>query len=492
MNAAFVRGRDRLAEGGQAFYARLERAAAGRRLVVWGAGRAGELVVDVLNSAGRPPSLIVDQDTRRHGERLGDVSIGPLEALMHPDRGGGDFVLVASMHAPEISALLRAHGWQAGVDFIAFPLASIYRPDFGFALEALPAVTAPPRSQPSAIHRDAVDPPVATVFASDEGNFYFRELRNFIVGGLRRAGWTVGGASEDATHCNGVPIIVGPHEFFSVGRGGEWFSAENLRSAVLVATEQPQSLWFQAFERALVLGGAVLDVSPASSKALTARGVNARWLPLGWYPECGTFDRVPSGLEAPPGWNVGLFDGALPELDADPWEGRPIDILFIGSHSPRRARWISALQEALPDANWRVHLPSDVQPLGGPGGAQIGTATCVALARRSKILLNLHRDDTPYFEWQRIVWRGLWQRALVVTEPSGIVPGLVPGRDYVEVPVEGMAAMLHQLLTTMAGRREADQIRCTGLLSGRALTFEDTEMALRAAVRLVGSGEAQS
>jgi hypothetical protein len=337
-----------------------------------------------------------------------------------------------------------------------------------------------------------VGKPVASVFASEEGNFYFRELRDYLVTGLRQTGWTVRADNEEAGHCDGVPIIVGPHEFFSVGRGVEWLSAENLRSAVLVNTEQPQSLWFQAFERALALGGAVLDLNPAASDALVARGVNAGWLPLGWYPDCGPFDRVPTGLAAPPGWNVELADGTLPGLDADPWEGRPIDILFIGSHSPRRARWIGALQHAVPDANWRVHLPSDIQPLRDRCAASIDTATCIALARRSKILLNVHRDDTPYFEWQRIVWRGLWQRSLVVTEPAGRVPGLAAGRDYVEVRVEQMAAMLRRLLTTTAGMRQADQIRRAGFLNSRALAFEDTEAALTTAVRVASGVEVAS
>jgi hypothetical protein len=492
MSLAFIRGRDGLAESARAFYRRLDRAAAGRRLVVWGAGRAGEIVVELLKNVGRAPALIVDRDVRDHGERLHDIHIGPLADLLHPCVGRGDYVLLASMHALEMAAWLEGQGWQPGVDFTAFPLASIYRPEFGFTLDELPPVTARQRSASSTVHAEPIDKPTATLFASQQGNFYFRELRDFLVVGLRHAGWTVAAADEHATHIDGIPIVIGPHEFFSIGRGIEWFSVANLRAAVLVTTEQPQSLWFQSFERALALSGAVLDLSPAVSKLLTSRGVNAGWLPLGWYPDCGPFDRVPTDLEPPAGWNVGLVDGPLPVPAADRWAGRPIDILFIGSHSPRRARWIATLQEALPDANWRVHLPSDGQPIGDRGCGQIDTATCIALVRRAKVLLNLHRDDTPYFEWQRIVWRGLWQRTLVVTEPSGIVPGLAAGRDYLEVPVGQMAALLHRVLTKTAGRREAEQIRGAGFRNARAITFHDTEAALAAAVRLVGSVEASS
>ena len=130
-------------------------------------------------------------------------------------------------------------------------------------------------------------------------------------------------------------------------------------------------------------------------------------------------------------------------------------------------------------------MPSDVRPLTGSGAGHIDTPTSIALARRAKIVLNIHRDDTPYFEWQRIVWRGLWQRALVVTEPSGPVPGLEAGRDYIEVGVEQMADTLRSLLTTQSGTLHADRVRQNGYTSGLAIAFADTESALLAAVQLV-------
>ena len=464
MNASFVRGSDRLAASAHAYFVRLDRAVAGRRLVVWGAGRAGALAVELLAASGRTPALVVDRDARRHGQHVGGVQVCALDNLIYKDAGGGDYVLLASMHAPEMAAWLAAKGWQRDADFATFPLASIYRPEFGFALDELP-VAPPPAEREASAGRNASaerEPFAATIFASEAGNFYFRELRDFLVCGLRRFGWTVHAANEEARHVDGVPIVVGPHEFFSVGRGVEWLSPENLRHAVLVTTEQPQSLWFQAFERALALAGAVVDLSPAACEALASRGVPATWLPLGWYSDCGVFDR-------------GLRDD-----HDDVWEGRDIDVLFIGSHSPRRARWLDELRRALPNLSWHVHLPSDASPLAGRD--VVDTATSVALARRSKVLLNIHRDDTPYFEWQRIVWRGLWQRTLVVTEPSGTVPGLAAGRHYVEVPVAQMARALRSIL---AASHESDDVRRAGYRAGTAVTFARTEAVLAAAVRQV-------
>jgi hypothetical protein len=490
MTHAFVRGRDTLAESARHYFSALDRAVAGRRLVVWGAGRAGAIATAALQAAGRPPALIVDRDPRRHGDRLDGVRIGPLDALAHPAGERGDYVLIASMHATEIAGHLEREGWRRGIDFAIFPVGSIYRPEFGFALEQLPAAAARDADRPAPGAEARTDKPTATIFASAAGNFYFRELRHFLAGGLRRAGWTIYEADEGAAAGNGVPIVVGPHEFFSVGAGVEWFSAENLGAAVLVTTEQLQSVWLQLFDRALRLSAAVVDVNPAVSAELAARGVAARWLPLGWYPGCGVFDSVPAGLHAPPDWQIDFQAGPLADAGSDSWHDRPIDILFIGSHSPRRERWLRLLQEALPDRRWFVHLPSDRQPIGEGGKAHVDTAASVALARRSKILLNIHRDDAAYFEWQRIVWRGLWQRTLVVTEPCGSVSSLRAGVDYVEVPLERIAETLRRLLATPQGIDGGDSIRQRGCDDARAIAFADTERVLAEAARRVGGADA--
>jgi hypothetical protein len=136
-------------------------------------------------------------------------------------------------------------------------------------------------------------------------------------------------------------------------------------------------------------------------------------LPLGWYPGCGVFDDVPRGLPGDVASSGSAPSRPLPAPSGDCWDDRPIDVLFIGSHSPRRERWLAALQADLPALRWSVHMPSDRAPLTGHGPDSLHTADAVAAARRAKVLLNVHRDDAvTYFEWQRIVWRGLWQRTL--------------------------------------------------------------------------------
>jgi len=295
-------------------------------------------------------------------------------------------------------------------------------------------------------------------------------------------------ADERADVVAGVPIVVGPHEFFTVGQGVDWLSADNLRGCVLVTTEQPQSAWTQTFSRALALAGAVVDISHETCVRFNAGGVPARWLPLGWYDACGPFDRLPAGVTPPEGWDLSLPEGGLPPAAADTWAARPLDVLFIGASSPRRERLLEGLRRAVPGVRWAVHMPADVAPAGGVADSPIETATAVALARRAKVLLNLHRDDSTYFEWQRIVWRGLWQRALVLTEPVDPVPGLEPGCHFLIAEAGQMAALLPRLLGDDDGRRLADGVRRAGCEAGRGLPFADAVRVLAAAVHEVSSG----
>lgn len=479
----FVRRPSALGAHARRYAAGLTRAAAGRRCVVWGAGRAGAIAVTQLRRVGIDVALVVDADPLRHAARTLGVRVAAVDALRAP---ADDFVVLASMHAPEMAAALEARGAVPGRDFEVFPAGAIYQPEAGFALAGLPAPEVR-RPDPRETRARRLDDGV-TLLASAAGNFYFRELRDFLADGLERTGWRVTRADERADAVSGVPIVIGPHEFFTVGHGVDWLSADNLRGAVLVTTEQPQSIWTQTFARALALAGAVVDISHAASERLTAQGVPARWLPLGWYDGCGPFDQLPRGLTWSADDEVTLPGGALPSAGSDPWSGRPLDVLFVGASSPRRERLLDGLRRALPHLRWAVHIPPDVTSAGDVPRASLDTPTVVALARRAKVLVNLHRDESTYFEWQRIVWRGLWQRTLVITEPVDTVPGLEAGRHFIAGQAEEMAGLLHVALDTDDGRRHAETVRRAGCDAARRLPFDDAVTVLADAVDDVGSG----
>jgi hypothetical protein len=87
----------------------------------------------------------------------------------------------------------------------------------------------------------------------------------------------------------------------------------------------------------------------------------------------------------------------------------------------------------------------------------------VGLAQRSKLLLNIHRDEFPYFEWHRMVCQGIWHRTLVVSEPCFRVPWLIPGQHYLECDAANMPELIDWLLNTDEGMAKAESVRAAAL-----------------------------
>jgi hypothetical protein len=92
----------------------------------------------------------------------------------------------------------------------------------------------------------------------------------------------------------------------------------------------------------------------------------------------------------------------------------------------------------------------------------MNTSTVVGLVQRSKILLNIHRDNDRYFESHRIVMHGIWQKALVISEPCSPAPPFRPGIDYIEAPLEEIPRQIEYYLSNPVGRRDAQDIADQG------------------------------
>src|SRR6185503_15001080 len=81
-----------------------------------------------------------------------------------------------------------------------------------------------------------------------------------------------------------------------------------------------------------------------------------------------------------------------------------------------------------------------------------------AVLARSKVLLNLHRDEYAYFEWWRLM-QAFWLKAAVVSEPCFPHPLFKPGVHYFEEAPRHIADLVHWLATTPDGRAKAEEVR---------------------------------
>lgn len=299
------------------------------------------------------------------------------------------------------------------------------------------------------------------IYASSAGNAFFREMARLIAHAFACAGASASVRDERAPPdaLADHHIVVAPHEFFLLGAGPERLSRAFLARSCLWLAEQPGSeffsmcLWFSRLARC------VLDINPLTALAWGALGVPARAFPLGY---AAGFEDYVDGLELAPD---SVRFSQPPEVREyagrvdDPLADRPLDVFFNAVLTERRDRFLAANGRLFSGLRCALYLPTAMTPLAEAVPSALDTRSATALAQRSKVVLNVHRGDMPYFEWHRLVVRGIWQKALVVTEPCLPVPGLRPGEHYVECALAEIPQKLQWLLHTPQGRAQAEETR---------------------------------
>ena len=301
------------------------------------------------------------------------------------------------------------------------------------------------------------------VLASSAGNYFFGEIRDLLVAGLRESGFAARSGDENDFHdaTNDRRVIIAPHEFFYLGIGASLRDSPRLGKAILVNTEQPATVWFARALPLLRSAGAVWDIDSETAARLRSMRITSEHLPLGYAASFAPYESC----------------GALPETDAtrrlDPairsaeaanrsLHERPIDVLFVGGKTPRREELFAAAAPILADYHCYLHISVlDCPHIPGSTTA-MNTETAIGLSRRARVLLNVHRGDDRYFEWHRIVLHGLWQGTLVITEPSGAAPPFRSGLDYVEAEPERMASVLRYYLSDPEGMERGAEIARSG------------------------------
>ena len=330
------------------------------------------------------------------------------------------------------------------------------------------------------------------LYVSSMGNVFFHEMATLLAQGFRATGADV--EVLDESRPMAVPerdehsIVVSPHEFFALGDGPTRLSAEVLRHCSLWVAEQPGSeyfgmcLWFARFARR------ILDINPLTALVWKEFGAHARALPLGWVAD------LPDYADAieftSPEIRASLAPEAQSPVSVDaPLRDRPLDVFFNGVMTERRSDFFVRNAAFFASLRCALFLPVPHRPVGARVPSSLNARDATALSQRSQILLNVHRGELPYLEWHRVVVRGIWQKTLVVSEPSHRVPGFEPGEHYLEADLAELPELLAWLLHSEDGQREAERVRTSAFarltqrysLAAMAGAFlaEDSEEASR-------------
>ncbi|PZO13577.1 MAG: hypothetical protein DCF25_15890 [Leptolyngbya foveolarum] len=321
------------------------------------------------------------------------------------------------------------------------------------------------RAAGDGVDQRAIAPKQLAIYCSSLGNYFITEIADFIAAALEQAGHTVLQLNEQSAPPENLDghWVVAPHEFFYLGDGPQWTQRQQwLPEAVMINVEQPQTTWFSSAFHFLRHAPAIFDINVKSTAIMQALKLPAYWLPLGYLPQyaAATATTQLPDLRALKGLPSHVSDH-LPEMDA-PLCDRPLDLHFIGTLNPRREQFFASSAQWLSQFHCFLHIPPMGVPLLKGQDQALDTEAVVGLSRRSKILLNIHRDELPYFEWHRMVFHGLWQNTLVVTEPCHDIPGLVAGEHFIECAIAKMADKIEWLLKNPEGQATAERIRQAG------------------------------
>jgi hypothetical protein len=249
-----------------------------------------------------------------------------------------------------------------------------------------------------------------------------------------------------------VFVITPPHEYFALSEMRDAEPSAYFGRTICICAEQPDTAHFDANARYSRAAAATLDISPVAVEEFRRLGIPAERFQIGatdvWKPAGGV-------AEGPP---------------------RDLDVLFMGCESPRRSHHLASYADALCHWDHRLIVSDNGQPNYQAAPNFVIGEQKWQLLRRSKVMLNLHVGERPYFEWLRAA-QAMVNGCVVVSERSEGAAPLVPGVHY----VSGHAEVLHH----MAAGVLADDALRQGL-AGAAIECLEAAPLSAAVERLAG------
>lgn len=261
-------------------------------------------------------------------------------------------------------------------------------------------------------------------------NLFFRELQHALAVELD------GHGVRASLHLGVYPpprrgliyAVMPPHEYFTLMHGRIGPPTEVHDRTIFICAEQPNTEFFDTNLRIGPMAGAVFDINRWAVRAFAEEGLPAQHLQLG-YTSAWDFMRDEGHANA-----------------------RDIDVLFMGAASERRLRHLASYVEALRNRTCRWVISDGSRPNWAPSGSFVTDTAKWDLLRRSKLVLNLHQGDIPYFEWLRIV-QAMANGCVVVSEASLDSEPLLAGEHLVVGRAGALPHLSEWLLEEEGARR---------------------------------------
>lgn len=255
--------------------------------------------------------------------------------------------------------------------------------------------------------------------ATRRGNYHITELLAALCAAARDQGLDAQLEQSVFPPADGNTVYVFvPHEHAGLPQENPWPPAEQRARTIALCVENPHTSWFEELARLAPQFPITLAINRASTSALRSRGIRAEHLQLGYTPR----------------WD---------HWGGEPCE-RPVDVSYLGAEDARRDRLIAGY------ARWWSHrrtamLVPATGPKPGPRADYVVNDAKYELLRRSKLLVNLHREHTSSFEWARVL-QAIANGCVVVSEHSRDHAPLVPGEHFVAAEASSIPHVVEGLL----------------------------------------------
>lgn len=250
------------------------------------------------------------------------------------------------------------------------------------------------------------------------------ELLESVADAVRRAGGfatTHVGSVEDVAagafdvDPGSVVTVVVPHEYFAIHGEPD---PQRLRRTIGFGVEHPGTLTFETSTRLMAALGACVEIAADAVTVVRRKGIAAERFRLGCSPRTG----------------------APPDIAA-----REVDVVHLGTADEARLRKLAGCVDQLVGLRTEILLPPHEPMIRDRPDFLTGGAKR-ELLERSKVLLNVHRENSPAFEWVRAL-EAISAGCVVLTEPSRGLAPLVPGEHLLVAPVGRIGTLARAALT---------------------------------------------
>ena len=254
------------------------------------------------------------------------------------------------------------------------------------------------------------------IYGTLRSNLFIREVGELVVAGFTELGCDAELLFDrlpEQENNKALQFVLTPHEYYNLfllEHVPRKTARELSSKLVFLCTEQPATGWFEQNLRWGCYARAVADINPLGVHSYRAHGIRAHHLPLGYHELLSHVGEKPR---------------------------RDIDIVFLGSFTPRRERFFARHTDFFSKRNCHLRFV----PLGFAktelSRSYLPAAERNTLLANSKILLNVHYSDQQYFEWHRMLL-GLANGCCIITENCAGYAPLIPNKHFVMVESGGL------------------------------------------------------